>query len=101
MSVCEPVSPQQERINARYRFRRELFMRRGWSLEKASLFGYRLERRDAERDDRRACIECQHLQPHKGTCFIASQGKLKGAVPYLTPVQDILQRCDGFAFVKP
>ena len=56
--------------------------------------------RDYERDDRRMCLECKHLQ-RSGACWVASQGHLKYASTKHAPVRDILFRCDAFTFQTP
>lgn len=99
-SPCEPVSPRQERINARYRFRRDLFIRRGQSHEVAGLLGYQLENRDADKDDRRMCLECTHLQ-RANRCWQVQQGNMRGVSAKHEPVTTILSRCDYFQFQTP
>lgn len=56
--------------------------------------------RDRERDDRRMCIECEHLQ-RDGGCFAARQGWIANAVKTLQPVLTVLQRCEHFGWQKP
>ena len=85
---------------ARFIARLALFRRRGWGEEQATLFADRLAERDQDRDDRRACIECSNLQ-RDGGCFAARQGWFPGVDRRLAPVQNILQRCPGFAWQKP
>lgn len=93
-----------DREIARMEFRIGLFRRRGWSLERAERFADVLAARDQDKDDRRACIECAHLQRgFEGVmpCFAASQGWIRGASSRLTPVVDVLQRCPRFEWAKP
>ncbi|MDO9357887.1 MAG: hypothetical protein Q7T70_02700 [Polaromonas sp.] len=77
-----------------------LFKRRGCATERAGELAELLLLRDADRDDRRMCIECAHLQT-TGGCFAARQGWIHGTAPYLTPVKDMLQRCECFEWQKP
>ncbi len=88
-----------EREAGRVVVRLGLFTRRGWPPDKAQAFADRLTTRDRERDDRRACIECSNLQ-RKGGCFIAQEGKLHRITRTYTPITDILQRCNAFAWAK-
>lgn len=98
--------PWGDREIARFLFRVALFTRRGLSEPEAETLADRLSERDYERDDRRMCIECKHLQ-RGGTCFAAKQGWLlqpKGNTrdaDFFTPLQQTLQRCEGFDFVTP
>lgn len=89
-----------EREIARFTFRLGLFLRRGVPAERAEHLCDRLARRDHERDDRRMCLECSHLQ-RSGGCFAAGQGWIHGAERRLTPVPDLLGRCEQFAFQTP
>lgn len=84
----------------RYTFRQALFQRRGVDLFQAESLADRLATRDYERDDRRMCLECKHIQ-RSGACFVASQGHLKHASTKHAPVRDILFRCDAFSFQTP
>jgi hypothetical protein len=56
----------------------------------------RLVLRDRQRDDRRLCLECMWLSRH-GQCLAAFLGRKFGASRMLTPVPNILQRCEEFA----
>jgi len=87
-------------VLARLSKRVGLFKRRGCSEEQAGELAELLLLRDADRDDRRMCIECAHLQRDSG-CFAARQGWIAGAAAYLTPVQNMLQRCERFEWQKP
>ncbi len=89
-----------ERVQARVQKRAALFVRRGLCSEAATEQAQRLVLRDAERDERRMCIECAHLQ-RDGGCFAARQGWIPGASEHLTPVQTMLQRCGRFEWQKP
>lgn len=94
------------RETTRHTYRVGLFTRRGLSPDAATLLADRLVSRDAERDDRRMCIECSHLQITKNLrignrCFQAAQGRLRGTSVHHDPVLTILQRCEGFAFQTP
>ena len=95
-----------EREITRFRFRAALFQRRGLSEPDAETLADRLAERDYERDDRRVCIECKHLQ-RSWHCFAAKQGWLahikagSREADHYTPLQQTLQRCEGFEFQTP
>lgn len=84
----------------RFMFRAALFVRRGLDALSAESIADRLAFRDFERDDRRMCLECSSLQ-RGGRCFEVQQGNMRGVSPKHEPVQNILQRCDHFAFQAP
>ncbi len=86
---------------ARMAYRIGLFRRRGLSERDAEQLADRLADRDFERDDRRMCIECEHLQPKPGTCFMAQQGLLPSTSRHLQPVLTVLARCERFSFQAP
>lgn len=90
------VRPEIDRLAKRM----ALFTRRGFSSEKSGELAELLLLRDADRDDRRMCIECSHLQ-RDGGCFAARQGWIFGATTNLTPVPDMLQRCERFEWQRP
>lgn len=69
--------------------------RLAWREEKAQAAADRLERRDAEDDPRRMCIECSHLGD-SGRCIAAATGRLRNADRRHEPVADLLQRCEAF-----
>ncbi len=69
--------------------------RLAWREEKAQAAADRLERRDAEGDPRRMCIECTHLGD-SGRCIAAATGRLRSADRRHEPVADLLQRCEAF-----
>ncbi len=77
-----------------------MFERRGLSSDRAGELAELLRLRDADLDDRRMCIECSNLQ-RDGHCFAARQGWLYGTSTNLTPVTDMLQRCERFDWQKP
>ena len=66
---------------------------------KALALADRLERRDMEGDDRRACVECSHLG-NGGRCLAAAAGRLRNTDRRHEPVLDLLQRCEGFGLRK-
>jgi hypothetical protein len=72
-----------------------IFIRRGMAEADAEWLADRLVARDHDRDDRRACAECRHLQ-RDGGCFAARRGWLPGVATHHSPVLDILQRCARF-----
>lgn len=98
------AEPQQElasgRQAARRAFRVPLFERRGLDTERAEALADRLALRDQQRDDRRMCIECSHLQ-RDGACFASVQGWLKNTSQRHQPVRALLQRCEQFAWQTP
>jgi hypothetical protein len=93
-------SPWSDREITRFTKRVALFKRRGQTEERAESIAESLIARDRDRDDRRLCIECSHLQ-RDGGCFAARQGWIHGASRQLTPVQNVLQRCERFDWAKP
>lgn len=84
----------------RFTFRAGLFQRRGLTKDEAERMADRLALRDQEKDGRRICLECRHLQ-QTGGCFAAQQGWLPNTSSGHQPVRDLLQRCEQFAFVTP
>lgn len=81
-------------------FRLDLLQRRGFTEAEAEALTDRLAQRDHDRDDRRMCAECSHLQ-ELGTCFAAARGWIPNTARKFTPVRTLLQRCDAFNFAKP
>jgi hypothetical protein len=77
-----------------------MFIRRGAHPDVADRIADRLAARDQERDDRRMCCECAHLQ-QDGGCFMARRGQLSGVSRGLTPIRDLLQRCARFEWQNP
>lgn len=95
---------------SRFLYRVGLFRRRGQTEQRAEALAESLVRRDADRDDRRLCLECAGLQraPSCGggpapapRCGPAAAGQRKEASKRCEPVTDILQRCPSFTFQKP
>lgn len=76
---------------ARFKYRTGLFVRRGMSTPDAETLADRLVERDWEKDDRRTCVECSHLQRSR-TCF----KQLPITVDHFQ-----LIRCHGFEYQKP
>ena len=74
---------------ARMAFRIELFQQHGWGQERAERWAGRLVARDADKDDRRLCVECKNLL-NNWRCA------KRGAV-----VADQLQRCASFTWNAP
>lgn len=89
-----------DREIARFKFRAALFQRRGLDERYAEELADRCFERDYERDDRRMCIECSHFQ-RDGGCFAARQGWIRGADRRLTPIPDLLLRCECFDWARP
>lgn len=102
MSGAEvPIRPaMSEREIDRFQARVRLFRLRGWDDGRADAAADDLVLRDRDGDDRRMCIECQHLQ-RDGACFAARQGWLRHASHRLEPIQDLLARCGRFVWAKP
>lgn len=92
--------PWGERELTRFTFREALFRRRGLSPSEAETLADRLALRDQERDDRRVCDECAHLQ-RDGGCFAAAQGWMRNVSKRHQPVRALLQRCELFQFQTP
>lgn len=95
-----------DREISRFQFRAGLFERRGLPVDRAEHLADRLALRDLQGDDRRVCMECEHLQadhPQYGRgCFAAKQGWLGAGIPKsLNPLLDTLQRCERFTWQKP
>jgi hypothetical protein len=93
------VTPD-ERIAARAAFRKALFARRGAPPGQLDGLVERLAVRDADRDDRRMCIECAHAQRNSG-CFLAAQGRLPGVSRWYRVIPLLLQRCAHFVWQQP
>lgn len=77
-----------------------LFVRRGCAADRAERIADRLARRDQERDERRLCIECAHLQ-QDGGCFAGKTFSPDPLAPVRWPVKFVFQRCRGFAWQTP
>lgn len=116
------TSPWSEREISRFVFRCRLFERRGWTAERAEHWAERLVERDRDRDTRRLCMECRHLQRPSSPgaplgCAAEQRGELPGTaawarrtLPRDTPrpeppgaewrrfhvLEDQLQRCERF-----
>jgi len=71
----------------------------GMDEGKALALADRLESRDFDGDDRRACVECSHLG-NGGRCLAAAAGRLRNTDRRHEPVLDVLQRCEGFGLRK-
>ena len=98
--VNAQMLPWGDREIARFMFRQALFVRRGLPEPQAERLADRLALRDQQRDDRRMCIECSHLQA-SGGCFAATHGWLPGTSRRHEPAPVILQRCEQFQWVMP
>jgi hypothetical protein len=94
------LTPMDDRAIGRFLYRVGLFMRRGWTEDKAEQFADRLFRRDVDRDDRRACIECSNLQ-RTGLCLPATHGRIPYTSKRFQPITDLLQRCEFFKWQTP
>lgn len=89
-----------DREIARFTFRIALFARRGLQANDAERWADRLALRDQERDDRRSCLECEHMQ-RDGGCFAARQRWIPGVGTRFAVMPFVLQRCNRFEWVKP
>lgn len=91
-----------DREEARLKFRVALFQRRGLSERDAFDHADRLFERDAERDDRRTCIECAQLQ-RDGGCRAAREGRVPDLARtfHAGSLKTTLMRCVGFEWVLP
>lgn len=83
--------PWGDKQIARFQYRVGLFKRRGMREPDAETLADRLAERDWEKDDRRTCVECKHLQ-RSLTCFL----KLPITVDWMQ-----LIRCEGFEWQTP
>jgi hypothetical protein len=85
-------------FNDRFLTRLALFAERGLSMDDAEQQAQRLARRGLERDDRRLCLECQHLSGSveaRRCSQWQKTGAINGpAIPAELPL--LLQRCAGF-----
>lgn len=93
MSDALPIADRlhiawSQREMDRFVFRAALFRRRGEPEARAEAVAERLVQRDRDRDDRRLCLECQHLQP----AYRCDRG---------ASIRDVFQRCDHFSWVTP
>jgi hypothetical protein len=78
-----------------------MFCRRGMSEQEAEILADRLAIRDAEHDDRRACIECTAFQ-QDGKCLKHKSGIHPDVLSWdFTPMPAVLQRCPVFEFQVP
>lgn len=73
----------------RFNFRLALLVRRGIEALHAERLADQLATRDYERDERRLCLECKHMQRSR-TCF----KRLPMSIEQLA-------RCHGFDFQTP
>ena len=87
--VSHRMLPWADTEIRRFTFRLGLFTRRGLPESEAERLADRLALRDQAKDDRRVCMECQHIRP-QGRC-----------VHRQAVLNDILQRCPHFTFETP
>lgn len=101
-----------ERQFARIKYRTGLFQRRGMEPKAAAELADILAVRDEQRDDRRMCIECRGYQAPQpsypnsgcGPAKLLKQGVRKLAfahTSHMSPIPDLLQRCNAFQFQTP
>ena len=90
MTLTEMSRPAlTDRQITRMAARSALFVRRGWSDQKADQWADRLHDRDMEQDERHICQECKSLK----SGFACAKRQ-----PVLA---DVLQRCPSFEFWTP
>ena len=77
-----------------FEWRLERLTGRGFSLKDAEALGMQFKERDREGDDRRMCIECDHLPGR--SCAVAGTPKMPGTSRGMRPVRMVLWRCDAF-----
>ena len=99
-AINERMLPWGDAEFRRFDFRVGLFQRRGLLESEAHVLADRLALRDMEKDGRRVCDECAHLQ-RDGGCFAAAQGWMPGVSKRHQPVRSLLQRCAQFDWAKP
>jgi hypothetical protein len=87
--IRRPGAVLTEAQQFRKTFRIELFQQHGWSEGLAQHWAAHLVERDADKDDRKLCVECENL---------LSQWRCaaRGAV-----VAEVLQRCPSFVWARP
>lgn len=71
-----------------------LLMRRGFGAADADDLAERLHLRDARRDDRRLCIECQHFSGPARCANYRAAGRRTHHLP--ADLATVMQRCPGF-----
>jgi hypothetical protein len=114
--LVPPVPPDNDAIRARgedgdelqaqadpFIERRDQLGRAGLHQDDAALMAWKLERRDREHDERRLCIECQHLfgDADGWRCFRWRQRQVFSPAIPSDMVTSILHRCGGFEVVLP
>lgn len=78
--------------------RQALFMKQGLDIDHAKAVAERMTQRDAERDERRLCLECLHLSGGVGRRRCSQWQKIGMTSRATIPGElvTILQRCAGF-----
>ena len=89
-----------ERENRRFAFRVALLRRRGIEPTRAGELAAVLCLRDADRDDRRMCLECHELQNSR-QCGAVRRKAHGTAGRALEPITDMLHRCGNFRWSTP
>lgn len=75
----------------RFSLRKAMFLRRGMGSDAAERLADACVRRDRDKDDRRACIECKHMQ-EGGFCKATKNWALPN---------EIFHRCHAFDWQVP
>lgn len=95
---CWPLSSAWNTMEmAKFTARLELFTRRGMPEADAELLADKLVLRDRGDDDRRLCLECNHIK-HSGDLWACHQWRRAGLSAAGLPAElvRLLQRCNGF-----
>ena len=77
-----------------FEWRVDRLTRRGFALKDAEALAVQFKDRDRDGDDRRMCIECDHLPGR--SCNVAGTPKMPGTSRGMQPVRLVLWRCDAF-----
>lgn len=96
LASCTEVASDATDATELHDRRLQRLLRWGYPRKEAEALAERLTRRDAERDDRRMCVECQNLSD-SGRCLAARR---IGADRRMEPIKEILARCSGFELRK-
>jgi hypothetical protein len=101
-AINQTVHPWSDAEHRRFEFRMGLFQRRGLAEDEAEVLASRLVLRDQQRDDRRVCLECVHLQ-RSGHCaeVIGKRMPVACEPERFTVISTQLARCSHFAWAVP
>lgn len=94
-----PGDPEQDGVSDIFDARQTLFMDRGLSAREAEAAAVMLERRDADRDERRLCLECSHMFGSVDARRCGQWRQLGDPGPAMpADLVGILRRCQSFHF---